>query len=140
MAQSTPGSPFADLLKQTLELSKQVQESQDAAADAEPVVVERAEGQIQVTAKTNTEIAIYLNPIAFRMGSEILAQELAAAVNESLTTLKDRQLSVGNLDLEAVNQQVEEISSQATAQLTNFMDGLMRAHTAAGEAEQSRKE
>lgn len=140
MSQATSGSPFADILKQTLELSKQVQASQDVAADEEPVVVERAEGMIQVTAKSNTEIALYLNPVAFRIGSEALAEQIAAAVNESLTTLKERQLSVGNLDLEAVNQQVEELQEQATKQLTTFMDGILRAHDAAGSAGSGKKE
>lgn len=140
MSQATQGSPFADILKQTLELSKQVQASQEEAADEEPVVVERAEGMIQVTAKSNTEIALYINPVAFRIGSQVLAEEIAAAVNESLTTLKERQFSIGNLDLEAVNQQVEELQEQATKQLTNFMDGILRAHDAAGGVDGGKKE
>lgn len=140
MSQATPRSPFADILKQTLELSKQVQASQEEAADEEPVVVERAEGMIQVTAKSNTEIALYINPVAFRIGSQVLAEEIAAAVNESLTTLKERQFSIGNLDLEAVNQQVEELQEQATKQLTNFMDGILRAHDAAGGVDGGKKE
>jgi hypothetical protein len=32
-----------------------------------------------------------------------------------------------------VNQQIEELQQQASSQLNNFMDGILRAHLAAGE-------
>lgn len=133
MSQANSETPFADVLKQTLELSKQVQTAQNTDAEQEDVVIERAEGMIQVTAKPDGQIGIVLNPMSMRIGSQVLAEEIASAVNESLATLKERQLSIGNLDLEAVNQQVEEIQQQATAQLVGFMDGILRAHDAAGD-------
>ncbi|MEU5870434.1 YbaB/EbfC family nucleoid-associated protein [Glycomyces sp. NPDC047369] len=132
MSQASSGSPFADVLKQTLELSKQVQASQEAAAEREPVVVERAEGMVQATAKPNGEILVELNPVAVRIGSQVLAEEVTAAVNEALAELRKQQLDFGSLDLEGVNQQVEEIGARASAQLTSFMDGILRAHDAAG--------
>ncbi|MDN3241132.1 hypothetical protein [Glycomyces tritici] len=134
MAQeASSGSPFADVLKETLALSKQVQASQNADPAEGEQVVERADGLIKVTASANGEIRIALNPLAMRIGSEQLAEELSGAVNESLAALNEARLAAQNLDLDAINQQVEALQEQASAQLNNFMDGILRAHQAAGE-------
>jgi DNA-binding protein YbaB len=133
MSNDSAGNPFASVLKDALALSKQVQASQEADAEQEPLVAERAEGLIRVTAGAGGEIGVLLDPKAMRLGSEVLAAELAGAVNEALTAYKERQGILQNLDLEAVNQQIEELQEQASSQLNNFMDGILRAHQAAGE-------
>lgn len=130
--EASSGTPFAEVLKETLALSKQVQASQDAAPAADEQVVERAEGLVRVTAGANGEIRIELDPKVMRLGSEFLAQELSGAVNESLAALNE-QRAAQHLDLDAVNAQVEALQEQASLQLTNFMDGILRAHQAAGE-------
>ncbi|HEU5130398.1 MAG TPA: hypothetical protein VFU12_20635 [Glycomyces sp.] len=132
---SQPGNPFADVLKETLELSKQVQAGQDAEPDDEEQVVERAEGRIRVTAGAGGEIGIALDPKAMRLGSEELAQELTSAVNEALASLREQQLNAKNLDLDAINEQVAELQQKASAQLSSFMDGVLRAHAAADRTE-----
>lgn len=132
---SQSGDPFADVLKGTLELSKQVQAGQDAEPDDEEQVVERVEGRIRVTAGPGGEIGISLKPKAMRLGSEELAQELTSAVNEALASLRERQLNAKNLDLDAINEQVAELQQKASAQLSSFMDGILRAHAAADRTE-----
>lgn len=133
MSNDSAGNPFASVLKDALALSKQVQAGQDADAEQEPLVAERAEGLIRVTAGAGGEIGVVLDPKAMRLGSEVLAAELAGAVNEALTAYKERQGILQNLDLDAVNQQIEELQEQASSQLNTFMDGILRAHQAAGE-------
>jgi DNA-binding protein YbaB len=135
MSNGSPANPFASVLNDALALSKQVQASQDGGAEQEPLVAERADGQIRVTAGPGGEIGVALDPKAMRLGSEVLAIELAGAVNEALTAYKERQGILQNLDLEAVNQQIEELQQQASSQLNHFMDGILRAHQAAGETE-----
>lgn len=132
---SQSDNPFADVLKETLELSKQVQAGQDAEPDDEEQVVERAEGRIRVTAGAGGEIGIALDPKAMRLGSEELAQELTSAVNEALASLREQQLNAKNLDLDAINEQVAELQQKASAQLSSFMDGILRAHAAADRTE-----
>lgn len=132
---SQSDNPFADVLKETLELSKQVQAGQDAEPDDEEQVVERAEGRIRVTAGAGGEIGIALDPKAMRLGSEELAQELTSAVNEALASLREQQLNAKNLDLDAINEQVAELQQKASAQLSSFMDGVLRAHAAADRTE-----
>lgn len=132
---SQSDNPFADVLKETLELSKQVQAGQDAEPDDEEQVVERAEGRIRVTAGAGGEIGIALDPKAMRLGSEELAQELTSAVNEALASLREQQLNAKNLDLDAINEQVGELQQKASAQLSSFMDGILRAHAAADRTE-----
>jgi DNA-binding protein YbaB len=133
MSNDSAGNPFASVLKDALALSKQVQASQEADAEQEPLVAERAEGLIRVTAGAGGEIGVLLDPKAMRLGSEVLSAELAGAVNEALTAYKERQGVLQNLDLDAVNQQIEELQEQASSQLNHFMDGILRAHQAAGE-------
>ncbi|MFG3341663.1 hypothetical protein [Glycomyces sp. NPDC048151] len=133
--ETSSGTPFAEVLKETLALSKQVQASQNADPGEGDQVVERAEGLIKVTASSNGEIRITLDPKAMRMGSEFIGEELSGAVNESLAALNEQRLAAQNLDLDAINQQVEALQEQASAQLNNFMDGILRAHQAAGESE-----
>lgn len=135
MSSGSAESPFASVLKDTLALSKQVQAGQDVDADLEPLGAERAEGKIRATVGAGGEIGVFLDPKAMRLGSEELSSELTGAVNEALTAYKERQGILQNLDLDAVNQQVEELQQQASAQLNNFMDGILRAHRAAGETE-----
>lgn len=130
--EASSGTPFAEVLKETLALSKQVQASQDADPAADEQVVERAEGLVRVTASASGEIRVELDPKVMRLGSEFLAQELSGAVNESLAALNE-QRAAQHLDLDAVNEQVEALQEQASLQLTNFMDGILRAHRAAGE-------
>lgn len=135
MSYGSAENPFASVLKDALALSKQVQAAQDVDAEPEPLVAERAEGQIRVTAGPGGEIGIALDPKAMRLGSEALSQQLAGAVNEALTAYKERQGLLQNLDLDAVNQQIEELQQQASTQLNTFMDGILRAHQAAGATE-----
>jgi hypothetical protein len=136
---ASSGNPFADVLKETLALSKQVQASQNADPSEGEQVVERAEGLIKVTASANGDIRIALDPKVMRMGSEFLGEELSGAVNESLAALNEQRLAAQNLDLDAINQQVEALQEQASAQLNNFMDGILRAHQAAGETPQGKE-
>jgi hypothetical protein len=135
MTQRTPGNPFADVLKETLALSQRVQAGQSAEPDDEEHVVEREKGRIRVTAKAGGEIDIVLNPRAMRLSCEDLGREISSAVNESLAALKERQLTAQNLDMDAINQQVGELQQQASRQFTEFMDGILRAHEAAGRTE-----
>jgi DNA-binding protein YbaB len=131
--EASSGNPFAEVLKETLALSKQVQAGQGADPEGEQVV-ERAEGLIRVTASAAGEIRIDLDPKVMRLGSEVLGHELSGAVNESLAALNEQRLAAQHLDLDAINEQVEALQEQASAQLNNFMDGILRAHQAAGEA------
>lgn len=132
---ASSGTPFAEVLKETLALSKRVQESQNADPAEEEQVIERADGLIKVTASADCDIRIALDPKSMRIGSEQLAEELSGAVNEALAALNEQRLAAQNLDLDAINAQVEDLQEQASAQLTNFMDGILRAHRAAGETE-----
>ena len=137
---ATGGDPFGDILKQTLELSKQVQADQESADATEPVVVERQDGRIEVTASPGGQIGLVIKPKAMHLGSVDLAIQIADAVNESLALLRERQGTAQALDLNAINEQAAEIQQQASRSLNQFMDGILRAHTAAGGETEPKKE
>lgn len=137
---TTVGDPFGDILKQTLELSRQVQADQESTDEVEPVVVERQNGRIEVTADPGGQIGLVIKSKALHLGSIELAKEIAEAVNESLALLRERQGTAQTLDLAAVNEQAAEIQQQASRSLNQFMDGIFRAHAAAGGEPESKKE
>jgi len=115
--------------------AKRVQDIQDGAAEGEPIVAEAAEGMVTVTVKPPGTAEVYLNPIAMRLGSEVLSQELTRAVNEAYAALREQSGAGAAANLEELNEQLAEIQRESTQRLSSFLDGIMSAHNRAEQRE-----
>lgn len=115
--------------------AKRVQDIQDEAAVGEPIVAEAAEGMVTVTVELPGTAEVYLNPIAMRLGSEVLSQELTRAVNEAYAALREQSGAGAAANLEELNEQLAEIQRESTQRLSSFLDGIMSAHNRAEQRE-----
>ncbi len=130
---ATNPNNFTDAFRQTLEAAKQVQDIQDRQASHDPIEVEACDGQVVVRAKQPGTIELDIQPVAMRMGSEALAEEIQRAVNESLTQLRETVGTAAQVDLEGVTESLAELQQQSAKDLGRFLDGIFAAQARAAE-------
>ncbi|MDA1361627.1 hypothetical protein O1R50_18510 [Glycomyces luteolus] len=128
-------SGLTDALQQTLDAAKRVEEIQSGAAESDPIEVEAADGLITVGAKLPGAIELRIDPRAMRLGSEVLAAEIAKAANEALTKLRESVGAAAAVDLQEVTEQLGELQQESAQRMNTFIDGLFQAHQRAAERE-----
>lgn len=123
-------------LDQVMAAAKRVQEIQNGDAEAEPIVAEAAEGMVTVSVKPPGTAEVSIKPVAMRLGSEALSEQITLAVNEAYTALRERAGAGAAVDLEELNEQLAEIQREGAARLSSFLDGIMAAHSRAEQREE----
>lgn len=115
--------------------AKRVQEIQEGQSEAEPILVEAAEGMVTVSVKAPGTAEVSIRPSAMRMGSEELSEQISLAVNEAYAALREQAGAGAAVNLEELNEQLAEIQRDSSARLSSFLDGIMSAHSRAEQRE-----
>ncbi|GAA1686132.1 hypothetical protein GCM10009830_37030 [Glycomyces endophyticus] len=126
-------SGLTDALQQTLEAAKRVDEIQKGQTEAEPIEAEAADGLVVVAAKFPGTIEVRISPVAMRLGSEVLNQEVSRAANEALTKLRESVGAAAAADLQEVTESLGELQQESSQRMNSFLDGLFQAHARAAE-------
>lgn len=132
---ATNPSGFTDALRKTLDAARQVQDIQDQQAIHDPVEVDVCDGQVTVRAKQPGTVELTIQPVAMRMGSEVLAGEIQHAVNEALKQLRETVGAAAAVDLEGVTESLAELQQQSAKDLGRFLDGIFAAQAKAAESD-----